>query len=106
MHYRIVQIQKLLFVYSPVHSLEVPRHCPDHRVLQERRLHNVYLHLAVLAQVNEAIAAWAALDWEQRIEHKRVKPVVVESMVYRLLRRGHRSRSGHGRHHPKRRAAC
>ena len=77
MYHRVSKVQKLLLVYRPVHSLEVSRRRAQHRVFNKRRLHHVYLRLAVLAQVYEAVAAGAALHREQAVEHEGIKPVLV-----------------------------
>ena len=81
----ICQIEELLLVDRAVAALEVAGRGAHHGVFQEGGLHEIDLGLAVAAEVNETVAAGAALHGEERVENEGIAPVVIESGGEALL---------------------
>ena len=85
----VCQVEEFLLVDGPVHPLEVAGRGAHHGVFQEGGLHQVDLGLAVAAEVDEPVAAGAALHRKQAVKHERVESVVIEPPAHlfsRLLR--------------------
>ena len=72
-----IEICKLLYVHAAVCFLEVSRLCTYHGIFNIRSFQKVDFRLRRFAQIYIAIAAWAALNGEQRIEHIRVLAVII-----------------------------
>ena len=78
MHERLRPVRELLLVDRPVRPLEPPWRRRHDRVLHDRLVHPVDLLLRRLADVDIPIPGNAALHREQRVNHKRVFPVVIQ----------------------------
>ena len=78
MHKRLRPVRELLLVDRPVRPLEPPRRRRHDRVLYDRLVHPVDLLLRRLADVDIAVSRYAPLHWEQRVDHERVFPVVIQ----------------------------
>ena len=72
------EVGELLLVDAAVDALEVARRCADNGVFDDGGAHEVDGGLVVVAEVDEAVAAGAALDGEQRVEDEGVAPVGVQ----------------------------
>ena len=85
-HQRLRQIQQLFLVHARVLPLEIARHGSDHRVLDERRVHQVDRRLRIPAEIHEAVSIRRALDREELVEHKGIQPVVIQRRALVLCR--------------------
>ena len=74
------EIRELLLVDAAVDSLEVAGRGADDGVFDDGGAHEVDGGLVVVAEVDEAVAAGAALDGEQRVEDEGVAPVGVKAI--------------------------
>ena len=81
MHERLRPVREFLLVDRPVRPLEPPRRRRHDRVLYDRLIHPVDLLLRRLADVDIPIPGNAALHREQRVDHKRVFPVVIQARL-------------------------
>ena len=81
MHERLRPVRELLLIDRPVRPLEPPRRRRHDRVLYDRLVHPVNLLLRRLADVDIPIPGNAALHREQRVDHKRVFPVVIQARL-------------------------
>ena len=74
---RLIPVSEFLLVHSPVISDEESGPGRGQCILDERPVHEIDLHLWVLADVDVSEAAGCPLLREQHVEHKGVLPVVV-----------------------------
>ena len=78
MYKRLRPVRELLLIDRPVRPLEPPWRRRHDRVLHDRLIHPVDLLLRRLADVDIPIPGNASLHREQRVDHKRVFPVVIQ----------------------------
>ena len=78
MHERLRPVRELLLIDRPVRPLEPPWRRRHDRVLHDCLVHPVDLLLRRLADVDIAVSRYASLHREQRVDHKRVFPVVIQ----------------------------
>ena len=81
MHERLRPVREFLLIDRPVRPLEPPWRRRHDRVLHDRLVHPVDLLLRRLADVDIPIPGNAALHREQRVDHERVFPVVIQARL-------------------------
>ena len=85
MHERLRPVRELLLVDRTVRPLEPPGRRRHDRVLHDRLVHPVDLLLRRLADIDVPISGNAALHREQRVDHERVFPIVIQARLRHRL---------------------